>query len=351
MLPLFMTSLLVLGLESSPESFRVSFKDGRQARVQVLDVEDGVAHLKVFALGGHAEVRRELDSLQPRSAFEVERAASEASTFEEHFALAQKAMNYGLVVSAGQHLETALSLIPDHPQLTAKEREVRVWAANELKQLTAQAIEQNDTRRASNLLEILTTRFAEHADQERLEDLACGVDHLRHQSEFDSQESIHSVAASSSEARDIQKRSEQVRELTERGDERLRRAYAVSASTRESERLSRQAIEDYESAWKLVQELASDYPDHGQLQGMVLDLGQRYEADVIRASLHAASVLTTQTDYPGAEEWVRKVLQIDPENVNAKEMLRHIQLANAAAWPWRWGNPNPGNRFPRFPGR
>jgi len=68
----------------------------------------------------------------------------------------------------------------------------------------------------------------------------------------------------------------------------------------------------------------------------------KFHDNGIRAALHAANMLTVQSDFKGAMEWANKILAFDPDNAEAKEMVRTIQVAAAAAgdtWGWGWSTP------------
>ena len=99
-----------------------------------------------------------------------------------------------------------------------------------------------------------------------------------------------------------------------------------------------------------------EHPNDKHLAMVGADLGHHIHDNAIRSALHAASVLTTQSDYKNAMDWARKVLAIEPDNADAKKMVSTIQNAEAESsnewrYGWRITNNNPRRQSRRRGGR
>ena len=68
------------------------------------------------------------------------------------------------------------------------------------------------------------------------------------------------------------------------------------------------------------------------------------KGNAIQSALHAANMLCVRSDYKGALGWTTKILDIDPTNSEAKQLVRTIQIAAAADSSWRWGWGRHGQR-------
>jgi tetratricopeptide (TPR) repeat protein len=328
MLVVFALGLPCLAQDSS--TIEVTTKDGRSLNVQVLGIKDNLAELKVFGFGGEATIKRDINDFRPESAFAIERRALDPKTFEQHFALAKQAALLDLLPQAGLQARSAVKAAGTGPDAEAKKKEVRAWAADALEKMIGTAVGAGDLDRATDCLEILTTKLADERTDDQLAKITESVEGLRDQVEGKKADAAAAKLDAKRKA-DLEKSLQPIRALAAKGDKTLSDAIAKAKSTSTSARLCESAVESYKSAWKQAQELAQKNPEDAALQQQLAPLFDRLVDQALRAALHAANVLTLQGDYRGATDWVNRILAFDPDNKEAKEMQKTIILASAAS--------------------
>jgi hypothetical protein len=329
-------ALALAAQDSKP--IHVKTKAGKEASVQVLGLEGTKAHLKVFAMGGEVTLKRDLSEFTPESAFLIEMRATNPTTFEQHFGLAKKAAEMGLLPQAGGQARAAAKAAGEGPAGDAKELELRSWAAGALEKFIAVAIAAGDVETARDGLTILTTRLADQRTDEQLAKISASVEMLS-QSVATKHASDRAAKRDAARRADLDKKLETIRATAEKGDKALAGAYSDARKTAQAVKSVEQAIDHYKSAFNKAKELAEANPNDSELATEVAALCDQMADSAIRGALHAASLLTTQSDYNGATEWCNRILKFDPENAEATAMLQTIQIASAEAGSrdWRYG--------------
>jgi len=332
-----LAGLLSLGFVGRPvtpsdggKRLTVETLDGKVSQVEVLGIEGKRARLKIFVFDGDATILRNLSEYTPESAFLIEKAASSAVSFEEHFALAKRAGELGLIPEAGSSARLAVKVAATAADGAAKKKQVHAWAAGVLERVIGEALAAGDLDRASDCLDILATRLPEERTEAQLEALAEKVAVLR--------ESVESKEAAEREAKldekakaELAKKLEPIRKKSASGDKKLTKALAQSGSTAASAKTCDSAVDDYKAAWKLTQELLKANADDESVQESLAPIADHLVANALRAAMHAASVLTLQSDFKGAMEWCERVLRFDPGNSEAEAMKRTVEAASAEA--------------------
>lgn len=339
-----MTTLLavllagLLGMAQGSSTIAVTTKDGRTLNVQVLGLADGRAELKVLGLGGEATIKRDLNDFRPESAFAIERRAIDPKTFEQHFALAKYAALLDLLPQAGLQARSAVKAAGTGPDAEAKKKEVRAWAADALERMIGTAVDAGDLKRANDCLAILTTKLADERTDDQLAKIAASVESLRDQVEGKKVEEVAAKLETKRKA-DMEKALGPVRSLVAKGDKTLGEAIAKAKNTATSAGLCESAVDSYKAAWKQAQDLAQKNSDDAELQQLLAPIVDHLVDQALRAALHAANVLTIQSDYKGATDWVNRILAFDPDNEDAKDMQQTIILASADRddYRYRWG--------------
>lgn len=322
-----------------PQTLSLSLADGSSMRAQVLELSGDSAKLRVLVLGGSMQVTRKLSDFTPASTFRIEEAATAPDSFEEYFALAQRAGELRLLGPAGAQARAAVESVKDTAEAEARTAEVRGWAANCLEEMTREAVSQRDLTNAKHYLKLLSTRLADQRSEEQLDALAASVEELD-TALRDAKEAERQAKLDAKQRDEIDRRFRPIEARIEAGDKLYREAVAKSRNTSQSSNLAERAINSYRAAWQSLQDLQKKFPDDASVAQEVVVLGSRLQDSAIRAALHAANVLTVQSDFRNALEWCSKILAFDPENAEAKEMRRTIQIAAAAAsaqWGWGWG--------------
>lgn len=313
----------------------IETKTGKVVTAEVLSLRDGTVELRVFGFGGEAVVKRSLDVFIPESVFVIELAAAAPKTFDAHLTLAKRAAELELLPQAGAQARAAMETAGTGEAGDANRKKVQAWAADALERMIHAAVSANDHERASDALHLLTTKVPEERTEAQLAALAEEVESLR----VAARAKLAAERAAKLDAKkkaEIEKDLAPIHETIARGDKSFSKAIAQSNDTASSARSCESAIEAYKSAWKAAHELAARHTDDLELQRELGELTDTLEESAIRAALHAANVLTRQSDFNGATEWVNRILKHDPGNAQAKEMLQTIQSASADSRDFRF---------------
>src|SRR5262249_39889350 len=90
-----------------PAPISVTTKDGKSVTVQVVSLKNGKAKLKVTQIVGEMTVPGSIGASEPLSAFMIEVRATDPKTYDQHFALAKRAVGLDLLPQAGHQLRQA----------------------------------------------------------------------------------------------------------------------------------------------------------------------------------------------------------------------------------------------------
>lgn len=339
-------SLLTLALllpQDGGKKLNLSKVDGKAVRGELLELRkaEGKVRLKVSIMGGTMTVTDRMDEFTPASQFRILEAAAAPEDFAGHFALAKEAAELGLLGQAGTQCREALDRAKDAPDLAEKEQEVRGWAAGALEAMVDDAIAAGDIDQAEHCLKLLTTRLADQRSEEQLDAVAAKVE-TRQARKRTERAAERAIQRAEQEQREIERRLQPIEKEVDKADKIYRDAVRKSRSTSTSTRLCERAVDSYKKSWDALQKLVNQHPQDEVLQETAEDLAARMESGAIRAALHAANMLTFQSNYKEAMEWTQRVLAFDPDNREAKDMLRTIQISSAAAssnWGWGWAPP------------
>ncbi len=319
----------------------VRYEDGHAARVRVLSVEGERVRFESLILGGSITVTKDLSEFAPGSRLRMIEAVSPTGTFEGHFSLAQRAAGWRLLELAGRHAQLALESLSGREDAAEREAQLRAWAAGALEAAVRRSVDSGDLSYAQHCLKLLTTRVPEQRSEAALSELTELVNALDRQLR-EIRNAPRQARVESARARELDKQLAPLRERVALGERRLSEAIASSAQTVKSARLAQSAIEAYRAAWSSAQELATRAGEDPLLAEELVDLGERAQEQIVRAALHAAHVLTVQSDFKAALRWTDEVLAIEPDQREALELRRTIQIAAAAAgniWSWGWALP------------
>lgn len=336
--------LLCLPQDPTPTTLGLVYHDGQSVDAQVLKLEGDSVRLKVVVLGGSMQVVRKLSDFTPMSVFAIEMAANPPKDFDSHFSMAKRAGELRLIGPAGEQCKAALATIQDPAAKAAKRTEMRAWAADSLEKMLNEACAEERLQDAQHCLQLLTTRLSDTRSEQQHAAYAASVQALEEKLTAKRESSQQTKV--DAKARDqINTKLTKVQKDVADGDNLLQQAIASSRQTVKSTKLCEQAIESYKSAAKALQALSEQNASDSDFARTAATLGQRIHDHGIRAALHAANNLTTQSDFKGAMDWTNRVLAYDPNNAEAKAMVATIQNAQAVAsgdWDWRWNVPGRG---------
>ncbi len=333
---ILISSLVLFAGQGSGKTLNLRKKDGKAVSGALLSVEGDVVKLRVHLLGGSAVSTHHLSDFEPASAWRIGMAANPPKDFEGHFAMARAAAAAGLLKQAGREAEAALTSTPSDLR-QQREAELHAWAADALEQEIQKALKDGDLTEAQHCLKLLTTRLADQRSEEQLHAIAEQVEAVEQQRK-DARHAAHDQRADERQRRAVDRHLKPIQKEIEKADKYYGDAVRKSRSTAQSAKLCDRAVKDYTKAWKATNKLTGEYPDDHHLAMVAAEMTHHIHDNALRAALHAANMLTNQSDYKGAMEWAQRILQLEPDNKEAKEMVKTIQLAEAeASGQWRWG--------------
>jgi tetratricopeptide (TPR) repeat protein len=333
-------SFLLLPLQE-PKTLSLNYKNGESVNAQVIELKGEDVKLKMFVLGGSMQVTRKLAEFTPMSIYTIEMESKHPEGFDACFAMAKRAAELGLLPQAGAQGRAAIECVKDTAQAAAKRTEVRAWAADTLESKLKEAVGDGRLADAQHCLKLLSTRLADQRTEAQIDALDAIVDGLEAK-DREKREATRQAKLDTKTRSEIDQKLKPIQKKVDDADKTLRDAISKSRNTSTSANLSEKAIDYYKSAWKALLALVEKFPDDAELARSAESMGKRIHDNGIRAALHAANVLTVQSDYKGAMDWANRVIAFDPENAEAKDMVRTIQIAEAAAsnqWGWRWNVP------------
>jgi tetratricopeptide (TPR) repeat protein len=332
---LLLTSLFAFQNPRSP-SIEVTRTDGETMTGTLLALDNGKAKMQVNILGGTMVVSHPLTDFEPASILRLELAAKPPSGFDGHFAMAKRAADLGLRTRAGDQARAAIAAVKGSADFEQKQKEVRGWAAGALEKMVHDAVAVGNRAEARRCLELLTTRLSDQRTEEQLDAIATVVEGLEGKQK-EEQAAKRQQKIDEQQRQKIDGKLKPIAENVEKGN----KAYGQGVrknTTVASAKLCEQAVEHYKKAYQALNALVEKNPDDEHLASAAVSIGKEIHDNGIRAALHAANMLCTQSDFKKAAEWTQKVINFDPENEEAKEMARVVAAAAAdAGEEWRWG--------------
>ena len=342
---LVLASFLAVANAQQSKHLYLSKADGSTVSGNLVSLQGDEGGLKTKGLGGAHSATYHLADFSPASAWRLEKAANPPTDFATHFALAKKAADYGLETQAGNEARAALKAAKGSDGYEADRKAVHAWAADALEAMVDRSLKENDLKAAQHYLHLLTTRMSDIRTEEQIHAVAARVEAVEDAKKAHAR-GKREQRMNQKEQATIARHLKPIQAEVDRADAKYKEAVRKSRSTTQSSHLCEESIKLYKSSWKSLQKLMKEHPNDKHLAMVGADLGHHIHDNAIRSALHAASVLTTQSDYKNAMDWARKVLAIEPDNADAKKMVSTIQNAEAESsnewrYGWRITNNNP----------
>jgi hypothetical protein len=288
--------------------------------------------LHVVFMDGGATIRRKLTEFTPMSQLRIHMQVTPPTTFDEHLAMAQRAIALGIPAQAGEQAGIARRLAVDDAS-GEQTKTLDSWAATTLTTLFDAAIRDGDAAAARHFLRLIATRVPGRFEADRIEamsDRVAGLDVQR-------RTAARGVAA----AREATQRRDRfdaamlpVQKQIERADELVRAGLRNARHTVESTRSYEQAIAAYRAAWVDLQAMLRQRGTDPADQEDAAELVQRVKDSALQATLYAGNAMAVQGDYRSALAWASKGLLMDADSEDAKALVRTIQIAQSSGGPW-----------------
>ena len=125
--------------------------------------------------------------------------------------------------------------------------------------------------------------------------------------------------------------------LVEQGDKFQRDGLQNARHTVRARKSHDAALAKYAAASRRLEAVLDRRGDDAETRAEAQRIARRIADSSTAATLHAANALTVQTNYRAALDRAGSVLANDPDNEDAKALIRTIQLAQASSWGWGWG--------------
>lgn len=343
---ILLSSLVLAAGQGSDKKLSLRKQNGQMITGSLMSLEGDIVKLRVHLLGGSAVATHHLSDFDAASAWAVKTTANPPEGFAGHFAAAKEAAEAELLEASGREAEAALKAAAGADDYSAREAEVHAWAATALETGIDRALADDNLAGAQRCLMILTTRLADQRSEDELHAIAQRIEKVENL-RVAMRNKAHDSRADDRQRKAVERHLKPIQKEIAKADKYFRDAVRKSRSTAASAKLCDRAVKEYTKAWKATTKLTAQYPEDEHLSMVAADMTHHIHDNAIRAALHAANVLTTQSDYKGAMDWAQRILAFEPDNKDAKELVKTIQLASAEAsgqWRWGWrvaGRPNP----------
>lgn len=336
-----LSTLLAVVLSLSPArqepATEVFVLTGRETmRGQVVRIDGDRAVLAVQVLGGSATIRRPLREFTAETQYRIHLLAAPPQTFAEHLAMAKIAIDLAVPTQAGEQAGLARELAKAD-RTGAETVVLDTWAAATLTTLFHAAVRADDIVAARHYLKLIATRVPEQFTEDQLgalfDELAAADPHR--------QEPTRAAVAPKGPPRppsEFDKQRAALLRRIQQADERIKTGLRASHSTTQAAQSFELAIAGYQAAWQQLQTILKEADIDAGDQEAASKLVQRVKDGAVDAALHAGNALAVQGDYRGAFGWANRALVLEPDQAEARELIRTIQIAQAAGSAWgRWG--------------
>jgi tetratricopeptide (TPR) repeat protein len=321
----------------TPDTFILKSKEVLNG--SVVSVQGEKVKLQISVMGGTATVTRNLADFTPTSAYIIRASQAKADSFADHLELAKFCVGNGLVKLAGKECRAARDIAEKAADGGAQRKQLGAWVADTLEGLFKKAVADNDRDLAQRYLNLINTHVPEErtdAQREALADmLQAAEDNVRAE-----RDRAAADKASAAEQKEREKKLEPIFKQIQNGEKAQREATVNASKSSVAKGKYETAFESYRRAWQAAQALLKANKDEEWITEAVGEIGQRLHKNAVATCLGAANALTIQSDYKNALEWTNKILVFDPDNSEAKDMIRHIQTVQASAssgWGQGWG--------------
>ena len=123
----------------------------------------------------------------------------------------------------------------------------------------------------------------------------------------------------------------------DRGDELVQKGLLDMRHTVRARRSYDAALAQYAAASHALRTVRLTRPDDRAVHAKADRIAARIKERSVTALLHSADALIVQTSYRSALARGGQVLALDPDNADAKSLIRMIQLAQSAGCGFGWG--------------
>ena len=311
-------------------SRRYKQANGTTIRGTVIETDGTRVRIRVSVAGGTGTAWYSIDRFTPESQVDLRRAITEESDLSGQLAVAEFAMDKGLIDDSKKQLRRAALLADDYEENAGPDFKPRALAL--IDRIVVAMVQSGDVRAAEGAVNRLLTR---HGSDLTEAERAAMVDNLDAATSARTEQVQQQRRAELDEEalKELDKKIEPIVKSIDAADEIHRKALLGSRKRGNALRECDRAIKKYDSALKQLEALVADSSGDRALVSELAALGQQATTGRYDALLTSASLYLTRGQFNNALERTNTVLADDPDNKEAKAMRARIEVA-ANDWGW-----------------
>ncbi|MEM9379703.1 MAG: hypothetical protein AAGB93_07100 [Planctomycetota bacterium] len=311
-------------------SRRYKQKNGTTIRGTVIQTDGSRVRIRVSVAGGTGTAWYSIDGFTPESQVDLRRAITSEDDLSGQLAVAEFAMESGLISDSKKQLRRAALLAEDYEGEAVADFKPRALAL--IDRIVTAMVQAGDVRAAEGAVNRLLTRHGgDLSDAER----TAMLDNLDAATSAHTENIQQQRRADLDEAAKVEldKAIAPIVKSIEEAEKVHRKALLGSRKRGNALRECDRAIKRYDSALKGLEKLVADSSGDRALVSELAALGQRATTGRYDALLTSASLYLTRGQFNNALEQTNTVLADDPNNKEAKAMRARIEVA-ANDWGW-----------------
>jgi len=319
---------------SKPAVASYPLKNGRNLVGEVVNVQGDTVTFRLHAYDGTTESSRSLGEFTPAAVCAI-RGAACADTFEEHFALAKFAAQNDMLEAAGREAVRAKQAALKGSDGAAQVKQLEKWAADVLEDRFHEALAANDVAKARHYMQVLFTRVPDGKTEGQRNRM---IQELQNAS-AGPRPNAGGAPGAGPAGGPPNPQLQQARDLLADAMRQSQQASAMGGNYQGARQKFDSAINQFQAAARAARSIQSSATDPAtrQAAGSLLEqIMQQGIQTVVEASHH----IMQAGDYPKAQEYANRILQIDPNNPQALALQRDIQSSTTNPgfrWGFGWG--------------
>ncbi|MHC5064399.1 MAG: hypothetical protein ACYTG5_10545 [Planctomycetota bacterium] len=336
---LILISTLALFASAEPRTYLL--KDKTVIRAEILAVEGEDVRLRFHVEGGGGIVTRKLEDFTPASQFNIKRAVTDKDDLEGHLALAEFAVQNGLIAAGRREIFAAREIAQDHGIAPELEDRIMDEAVRIIDGLLREMIAEGKTKDAKHLLREMmqAPRLSDEQKQELVDLVHAGTTTT---ATAKPEEPSNTAKTPTTESRELStaenRQLKPLQERLEKGRSHEKKALMNSRSQSSAISEYNRAIKEFEIIDKNTSSILKRPSSSSGLVIALQSLGKEAEDAMISSLLGQASIYFTRSSFNDALDNIGQVLAIDPQNQQALDMRARIEIAaNDDDDYWRGG--------------
>ncbi|MEM1451913.1 MAG: hypothetical protein AAF726_11915 [Planctomycetota bacterium] len=316
-------------VKDSP-SRRYKQKNGSTIRGTVIETDGNRVRIRVSVAGGTGTAWYTIDRFTPESQVDLRRAITEDSDLSGQLAVAEFAMDNGLIEDSKKQLRRAALLADDYEENAGPDFKPR--ALTLIDRIVVAMVDKGDVRGAESAVSRLLTRHGSDLTEAERVAMVENLEKATGAQKERAQEQRRAELDEASRAK-IDKAIEPILKNITEAEKTHHKALLGSRKRGNALRECDRAIKKYDLALKGLEKLVPESSGDRALVSELAALAQRATTGRYDALLTSASLYLTRGQFNASLERVNTILADDPKNKEAKAMRARIEVA-ANDWGW-----------------